>query len=179
MKTLKIFSLLPLLMAFSIVSFAQNTTTESFPVSGNCGMCETKIEKAAKQAGASAADWNKDTKVLTVKYNSSTTNAAKVQQAIANVGYDTRDFKATDASYNKLSACCQYDREAAKEAKHQCTEKCDMKDGKCTNMESCKEKGCCKDAGSGKSMGCCTKEGTDAGGKMDCCKNGKCEKHSK
>jgi hypothetical protein len=150
MKTLKIFSFLPLLMAFAIVSFAQKTTTESIHVSGNCGMCEAKIEKTAKQAGASTAEWNKDTKVLIIKYNSSTTNAAKIQQAIANVGYDTRDFKATEGSYNKLPACCQYDRAAS--AKPDC-----CKDGKCT-----------KPGHDGKD--CCA----SADQKMDCCKDGKC-----
>jgi len=151
MKTLKIFSLLPLLMAFTLVSFAQKTTTEAIPVSGNCGMCEAKIEKAAKEAGASTAEWNKDTKILTIKYNSSTTNAAKVQQAIAKAGYDTRDFKATDESYNKLHACCQYDRTASSSKADCC------KDGKCS-----------KPGHDGKD--CC---GT-AEQKMDCCKDGKC-----
>lgn len=175
MKTLKIFSILPVFIAISLVSFAQKKT-ESIPVSGNCGMCESKIEKAAKEAGASAAEWNKDTKVLTVSYNSSSTNAVKIQQAIAKVGYDTRDFKASDEAYNKLHACCQYERAAEKEASHQCSGKCDMKDGKCTDMKICQDKGCCKEAGSGKTMNCCSKEGEPE--KMDCCKNGKCEKHS-
>ncbi|MEI9912952.1 MAG: hypothetical protein WDO71_26915 [Bacteroidota bacterium] len=49
MKTLKVFSILPLFLAFAIISFAQKTKTETIPVSGNCGMCETKIEKAAKK----------------------------------------------------------------------------------------------------------------------------------
>lgn len=177
MKTLKIFPILSLFMAFAIVSFSQSAKTETIPVSGNCGMCESKIEKAAKEAGATSADWSADTKMLTVKYNSSSTNAARIQQAIAKVGYDTRDFKATDESYNKLHGCCQYERTAAKEAKHECSGKCEMKDGKCTNMESCKGKGCCKEAGAGKAMSCCSKDGGEAG-KMDCCKNGKCEKHS-
>jgi len=175
MKTIKLFSFLTIFMALASTGFAQKTTTEKIPVSGNCGMCKTKIEKAAKQAGASTATWNKDTKVLTIKYNSSTTNAAKVQQSVAEAGYDTRDFKATDAAYNKLHACCQYDREAVSEAKHQCSENCDMKDGKCTDMASCKEKGCCKDEATGKANGCCA-EKTGDNSKMDCCKDGKCSK---
>jgi len=155
MKTLKIASLLSLSMALAIVSFAQ-TKTESIPVSGNCGMCKKTIETAAKKAGATTADWNKDTKVLTIKYNSSTTNAAKVQQSIAAAGYDTRDVKASDAAYNKLHACCQYDRTGNADAKHACNEKCDMKDGKCADMAACKEKGCCKDEVACKEKGCCS-----------------------
>jgi copper chaperone CopZ len=176
MKTLKIFSFLSLFMALAIVSFSQKTTTEKIPVSGNCGMCKTSIEKAAKKAGAASADWNKDTKTLTVKYSSSTTNAAKIEQSIAAVGYDTRDFKATDESYNKLHACCQYDRDAT--AKEDC-----CKDGKCTKpghdgKDCCKMTGdkmdCCKD-------GKCSMPGHDgkdcckkSDEKMDCCKDGKC-----
>ena len=140
MKTLRITSLLSLFIAFSLISFGQVTKTETIPVSGNCGMCKTNIEKAAKKAGAATASWNKDTKVLTVKYNSATTNTAKIQEGIAAVGYDTRDFKATDESYNKLHACCQYDRTAGGE-KHEAMDCC--KDGKCSKPGH-NGKDCCK-----------------------------------
>jgi periplasmic mercuric ion binding protein len=172
MKTFKIVSLLPLFMALAIVSFAQKATTESIPVSGNCGMCKTTIEKAAKKAGASSASWSADTKVLTIKYSNSTTNAAKIQQGISAAGYDTRDFKTTDAAYNKLPACCQYDRAEAKQARHQCIEKCGMKDGKCADMAACKEKGCCKDEADCKEKGCCNMDKSAAVGektKASCC----------
>ena len=139
MKTLKIVSLLSMFMAFATISFGQ-TKTESIPVSGNCGMCEKRIEKAAKEAGATSAAWNKDTKVLTVKYSSSTTNTAKIQQGVAAAGYDTRDFKAADESYKKLPACCQYDRQASAE-KHEAMDCC--KDGKCSKPGH-NGKDCCK-----------------------------------
>src|SRR5690348_2489466 len=100
MKTLKLFSLLSICMAFTFSPFAQSKT-DSIPVSGNCGMCKKKIEKAAKTAGATTASWNQATKVLVVKYSSSTTNAAKIQQSVAAAGYDTRDFKTTEEAYNK------------------------------------------------------------------------------
>lgn len=176
MKTLKIFSILPVLIAFTTVSFAQKNKTESIPVSGNCGMCETKIEKAAKEAGATSAQWVADKKILTVTYNTTSTNAAKIQEAVAKAGYDTRDVRATDEAYNKLHGCCQYEREAVKETvKKECCDKCEMKDGKCADMKACDDKTCCKDA-TGKAMSCCTKDGDS--GKAECCKNGKCEKHS-
>jgi hypothetical protein len=151
----------------SMVSFAQKTKTEIIPVSGNCGMCESKIEKAAKEAGASSAEWDADTKKLTVKYNSSTTNAGKIQQSIAAVGYDTRDVKATDAAYNKLHGCCQYER-TAETKKACCTEKCEMKDGKCTDMAACKDKGCCTAEGECKAGAECTHEKGHE--KAGCCK---------
>lgn len=141
METLRIFSFVAILMAITNFSFAQ-TKTETIPVSGNCGMCKTNIEKAAKKAGAAKADWNVDEKTLTVTYNNST-NAAKIQQAIAAAGYDTRDFKTTEAAYNKLHACCQYERNAETKADCCSSGKCEMKDGKCTDMSKCKEE-CCK-----------------------------------
>lgn len=152
MKTLKIFSFSILIAIITLSlpksSFAQ-TKTETIPVSGNCGMCKTNIEKAAKKAGAEKADWNVDEKTLTVSYNSSSTNAAKIQQAVAAAGYDTRDFKTTEAAYKKLHACCQYERTADSKASCCSSGKCEMKDGKCTAK--------------------CTEE---------CCKNGTCAKKS-
>ena len=58
MKTLKIFSTVLISCSLATMSFAQKTKTETFKVSGNCGMCEKKIEKAAKSAGATYAEWN-------------------------------------------------------------------------------------------------------------------------
>jgi hypothetical protein len=153
MKTLKIFSTLLVCCAIATTSFAQKSKTETFQVSGNCGMCETKIEKAAKAAGATYADWNKDTKVITVKYNSSSSNLAKIQKGIAEAGYDNVGVKATTEAYDKLHGCCKYERTAVT------TEDC-CKDGKCT-----------KEGHDGKD--CCKKDGT---AKMDCCKDGKCTK---
>ena len=138
MKTLKIFSLVLITCCITAASFAQKNKTETLKVSGECGMCKTKIEKAAKTAGASYAAWNTDSKMLTVKYNSNTTNAAKIQQAIAGTGYDTPDFKATDEAYNKLHDCCKYDRTMMDKMTMDC-----CKDGKCT-MPGHDGKDCCK-----------------------------------
>jgi periplasmic mercuric ion binding protein len=183
MKTLRIFPLVALLMAVSSLAFAQ-TKTETFKVSGNCGMCKNKIEKAAKEAGAKAATWDVEKKELTVTYNSSSTNTAKIQQKVADVGYDNVGFTATTESYNKLHGCCKYERTSSQtnEAKlpgwmggskeSSCKE---GHEGKaCCKKEGDKQLDCCKD-------GKCTKEGHD--GKdcckkeaMDCCKDGKCTK---
>ncbi|MBL7731839.1 MAG: hypothetical protein JNM88_11730 [Chitinophagaceae bacterium] len=187
MKSIKLFSLAVCCIAFTYGAAAQ-ATTESFKVSGNCGMCKTKIEKAAKDAGATEANWDQESKMLTVTYSSSTTNTAKIQKKVAGVGYDNAGFKASLESYKKLHGCCQYDREdnAAKTSccSEKCSDKCEMKDGKCTDMAACKEKGCC--GGHEGKMDCCkdgkcTKAGHDGKdcckgheGKMDCCKDGKC-----
>ena len=103
-------------------SFAQ-TKTETLKVAGECGSCKKKIESAAKKAGASYAVWDVDSKELTIKYSSTSSNSAKIQKAIAAVGYDTPDFKATDEAYNKLDGCCQYERTAANANKTDSTSK--------------------------------------------------------
>jgi periplasmic mercuric ion binding protein len=145
-----------LFLAFSFTALAQ-AKSETIKVSGACGMCKKTIEKAAKSAGATYAVWNKETHELEIKYAGGNSN--KIQQAVANAGYDTPNFKATNAAYEKLDDCCKYDRAAAdsKEA-HACCDhaKCKgnqcMKDGKCSpDMSCCKEAGCDKKA-------CCKKD---------------------
>ena len=149
MQTIKTFSFIAFFMAIASFSFAQ-TKTEKFNVSGNCGMCKSTIEKAAKAAGATTATWNAETKELTVKYNTASTNAAKIQQKVAGAGYDNVGFKATDEAYKKLHGCCQYERTTA----------------------TTKEKAaCCADAAS-----CKDHDHQKEGAKPDCCKDGKCTK---
>ena len=152
MKTLKIFSTVLFCCAIATTSFSQKTKTETFQVSGNCGMCEAKIEKAAKTAGATYAEWNKDTKIITVKYNSTSSNLAKIQKSIADAGYDNIGVKASTEAYDKLHDCCKYDRTAAATG----SEKMD-----CCKKDGTAKMDCCKD-------GKCTKEGHDG---KDCCKN--------
>jgi hypothetical protein len=153
MKTL-ILSLL--FISFATAGFAQ-TKTETLKVAGECGTCKKKIETAAKKAGASYAVWNAESKDLVIKYNSSSSNTAKIEKAIAAAGYDTPDFKASDEAYNKLDDCCQYERTSAtaSEAKSCCDDK------KCT------EANCMKDGKCAKDMSCCKDSGCD---KKDCCK---------
>lgn len=157
MKTLKTFFFSFLLLSISTIAFAQSKT-DKIKVSGECGMCKSKIEKAAKSAGASYALWDVDQKVLTVKYSSNSTNTAKIEKAVANVGYDTEHQKATEEAYNGLHSCCKYDRSASAEKAHsccgdaKCKETACMKDGKCEkDMSCCKQaecasKDCCKKA---------------------------------
>lgn len=109
MKNLRLLLLSFVFVAIAQVSMAQ-TKTDKINVAGECGSCKKKIEKAAKSAGASYALWSEDSKILVVKYNEKSSNKTKIQQAIANVGYDTEDVKATDEAYHKLDKCCQYDR---------------------------------------------------------------------
>ena len=156
MKTFKMFLFASLLISLSFVGSAQEKT-ETLKVSGECGMCQTKIEKAAKAAGASFASWDTDTKELKITYDTKSSDKTKIQQAIAKVGYDTPDFKATKEAYDKLHGCCKYERESASssDAKepHAC---CD--DKKCTETKCHTDGKCAKDMSCCKDNGCATKE---------------------
>jgi periplasmic mercuric ion binding protein len=113
MKTLSLFAAI-LFSIFAInTSTAQTAKTETIKVWGNCGMCKTTIEKAAKKAGAKTADWNTESKELNVTYAENKTSSAKIQEAIAKSGYDTQDFTGLTSAYDNLPSCCKYDRKGA------------------------------------------------------------------
>ena len=101
---------------FSTQLFAKEVT-DTVKVLGNCESCKARIEKAAKTAGATKADWSEKTQVLTVSYDDANTNLLSVEKQIAMAGHDTRDIKATELAYNKLHSCCQYDRTGLRGAK--------------------------------------------------------------
>ena len=85
--------------------------SKTFKVWGNCDMCKSKIEKAAKSVeGVTSAKWKVESKKMQVKYNSELTSLDEIKKAIAAVGYDTEEFKSTDEDYNNLHGCCKYDR---------------------------------------------------------------------
>jgi hypothetical protein len=84
--------------------------TETFNVSGNCGMCKKTIETAAKIKGVKNAQWSESGKVLTVTYDRTKTAPDQVLRNVAYAGYDNEKFLAPDAAYTKLHGCCQYER---------------------------------------------------------------------
>ena len=131
MKTVKIIIVAFLAIALGFNSYAQthdhskmdmpktktdsqknmaSTKTESIKVWGNCSMCKAHIEKAAKVDGVTKANWNKETKMLSLVYDHSKISGDDIQKKIAAVGYDTEKFKGDDKAYAKLPGCCKYDR---------------------------------------------------------------------
>ena len=108
MKSLR-FSMVAILAFLGSAALAQSKT-DSVKVSGNCGMCKKRIEAAAQVNGVTTAEWNAKTKMLTLNYDSKKINVADVQRKLADVGHDTPNFKASEAVYDKLPACCKYDR---------------------------------------------------------------------
>ena len=100
-----------MLLALGFSAFAQNAETKEFKVYGNCGSCKARIEKAAKSVeGVRAADWNKETKLIKVAFDPGKTDIHKIHMAIAMAGHDTDMRKASQEAYDKLPACCKYDR---------------------------------------------------------------------
>ncbi|OFY64434.1 MAG: hypothetical protein A3H98_09675 [Bacteroidetes bacterium RIFCSPLOWO2_02_FULL_36_8] len=84
--------------------------TITFKVFGNCDMCKSRIEKSLKINGVTEAEWDKKSKIMTVKFDSSAISESKIHECISAVGHDTEKQKAPDKVYNKLHKCCKYDR---------------------------------------------------------------------
>ena len=125
----------------SVCSFAQ-AKTDTIKVYGNCESCKDRIESAAKDAGATTADWNEKTKLLVVSYDAAATTNLKIQEKIASVGHDTQDVKAPEGSYKKLPGCCKYERKSA---------------GKDAAKQKITKAGCCLPAEAGNSNCCAVK----------------------
>lgn len=98
-------------------TFAQNKNARaSIEVDGVCNMCKERIEKAAiKAKGVKSANWDVNTHELKLIFDERKTDLKAIQQSIAEVGHDTKEYKATDEAYNSLHACCYYRDEAVKD----------------------------------------------------------------
>lgn len=83
----------------------------TFKVFGNCSMCKDRIEKAAHGvSGVVNAEWNTESKMISVQFDPSITTEKKVASGVARAGHDTQFGKARDDIYQNLPACCQYER---------------------------------------------------------------------
>lgn len=90
----------------------KNAKTETVKIYGNCGMCEKTIEKAGNLKDIVKIDWNVDTKMATITYDTKKTNQDEILKRIALSGYDSDKFLAPDDVYDNLHGCCQYERVA-------------------------------------------------------------------
>ena len=88
-----------------------NKTHDMLKVSGNCEMCKSRIEKAAKSVkGVLSANWDVKAKVIHLDFDSKVTSKGAISKAIANVGHDTELDKASKETYDGLPSCCLYAR---------------------------------------------------------------------
>lgn len=117
MKTIKVFIAIVLFASFSgtlsaglLVKDPGQQKTETIKVWGKCSMCKDRIEKTAKEAGATSASWDSKTLILSVTLDPSKTTTDALAKKLASVGHDTEKYKAPDDVYAKLPGCCHYDR---------------------------------------------------------------------
>jgi len=112
MKSLVKISMAIVVLLSSANSYAQikNSKTETIKVYGNCDMCKSTIEKAGNVKKVASVEWEKDTQMATLTYDSDKTSQDEILKRIALAGYDSEKFLAPDDVYAKLPGCCQYER---------------------------------------------------------------------
>ncbi len=103
------------MLMIGLTSFAQEKKNKNakynVEVNGNCEMCKKRIEKAAfSVSGVKSATWHIDDHMLHLIVNEEKCDVINVEKAIAKVGHDTKNVKATNEDYDKLHGCCQYER---------------------------------------------------------------------
>jgi len=85
-------------------------TETSFGVKGNCGMCKKTIETAAKSLdGVINAEWDVNTKQVSLVYDSQIVDLMSIHKVIADSGYGTELVENNTDSYENLPLCCKYD----------------------------------------------------------------------
>ena len=127
MKTIILITLVGLLSTNVSQAQIKNAKTETVKIFGNCGMCESTIEKAGSKSKWYKTDWNTATKMASITYDSRKTNIDAVLKSIALSGYDNNKFLAPDDAYAKLPGCCKYERENKAVAKTVATPSTDTK----------------------------------------------------
>ena len=113
----KIFLISILLFGYTIQGIAQDNASKkkivktSFWVNGNCEMCQARIQKEAlKTKGVKMANWQIESKMLSVVYNQTKCSVNDIKQSVVDVGHDSKGYTATDEAYKNLHVCCKYDR---------------------------------------------------------------------
>jgi copper chaperone CopZ len=102
-----------LIIGASLSSKADSTETMKFITSGNCIVCEGRIEENVKKlAGITYVYWDSKAKVTTVTFDTTKMDIYTIMKKIASVGHDTEWFKGDDAYYTKqlIGTCCEYPR---------------------------------------------------------------------
>jgi hypothetical protein len=110
-KSIKnILMVLIVLSATACIAQTKNKKTEIVKIYGNSGVCEITIEKVGNRKNQSNVDWDKESKMATISYDSVKTSKAEILKRIALAGYDSDIFLAPDDTYSSLPSSCQYAR---------------------------------------------------------------------
>ncbi|MFD0964313.1 heavy-metal-associated domain-containing protein [Pseudofulvibacter geojedonensis] len=130
-----------LLVLVAGLGFAQEKSKKrklEIAVAGNCDMCKKRIEKAAFSVkGVKMANWDVESKKLTVLVNEFKTDSKGVQKVIASIGHDTELVRAKDETYEALHGCCKYERD--RNCKPGCAKECCNKKQEKSCVSSSKE----------------------------------------
>jgi len=108
-----IIALLLCSLGFASAQDKKDIVTEKIKVSGTCGQCKKRIEDAAYISGVKRAEWDKNTKELTITYRPSKTSLKQIEEHIAQAGHDAGEVRAPEKSYQELPECCAYKEEHA------------------------------------------------------------------
>ena len=114
MKSIILTAAVVLLSNSASLAQINNAKTDTVKVYGDCGMCETTIEKAGSKKKQYKTDWNADTRMAIITYDSKKTDLNAILKDIALSGYDNIKYLAPDDAYDKLPGCCKYKREEKK-----------------------------------------------------------------
>ncbi len=101
-----------LLSVLALMAEAQSTKkTYELAVAGNCEHCQDRIETALDQPGVKQVRWNNKTGIATITADSTKVNLLTLSSLVAKTGHDTKEFRASQQTYNKLPKCCRYTRD--------------------------------------------------------------------
>ena len=109
-----------MVMLVSAVGTAQDKNKNmAFEVNGKCEMCKMRIEKAALEVtGVKYASWDIPTHQLSLVVDERKTNSMQIKSAIAAVGHDTKELRATQEAYDKVHPCCKYREDNSDDSGH-------------------------------------------------------------
>ena len=107
MKKFIVPNMILFLMAFMELS-AQKKVETRFHVSGVCGMCKDRIEKATDIKGVHFSEWDKEAQELFLVYKPEVIHLDSIHSLIQLVGHDTEKGKASQECYDKVHSCCRY-----------------------------------------------------------------------
>lgn len=86
----------------------KKTDTVMIRTSAVCGMCKDRIEQGlAFEKGVKDVVLDRETKMVTIRFNPKSTNPAELRRKISKLGYDADNIPADPVAYQKLPACCK------------------------------------------------------------------------
>lgn len=86
---------------------ADRTDTIAVPEM-QCGMCESRIEKAVKKLkGIASVSADAEANRVVVTYDPNSASRGGIEKAIADAGYDAGGTATTAAAQSKLHGCCR------------------------------------------------------------------------